>query len=75
MVVANNLYGSALYPRLQTAFRFLPATHHYGPRFLSPECAAWAVNTAAAFLDAIYTRVGQATNHENLRHPIGVQRP
>lgn len=75
MVGANNLYGSALYPRLQTAFRFLPATHHYGPRFLSPECAVWAINTATAFLDKFYMRVGQTPNHEHLRHRIEVQRP
>jgi hypothetical protein len=60
-------------PGRQTAFSFLPATHHYGPRLLAPECAAWAINTATAFLDSFYTRMGQTPNHEHLRHRIEVQ--
>ena len=75
MVGANNLYDSTLQPRLESAFAFLPSTHHYGPRFLSPECAAWAINTATAFLDEFYVRLGQKPNHDHLRPRIEVQRP
>lgn len=75
MVGENNLYDSPLQARLEASFSFLPTTVHYIPRFLSPDCAAWAINSAAAFLDEFFLRLGQTPNHDHLRHRIEVDRP
>ena len=75
MVGENSLYGSPLQSRLEAAFEFLPTTVHYIPRFLSPDCAAWAINSATAFLDEFFARLGRTANHDHLRHRIEVERP
>ncbi|UKE46250.1 hypothetical protein [Xanthomonas cerealis] len=75
MVGENNLYNSPLQARLEASFSFLPITVHYIPRFLSPDCAAWAINSATAFLDEFFLRLGRTANHDHLRHRIEVDRP
>lgn len=75
MVGENRLYGSPLQSRLEAAFEFLPTTVHYIPRFLSPDCAAWAINSATAFLDEFFARLGRTAHHDHLRHRIEVERP
>lgn len=74
MVGENCLYGSPLQSRLEAAFEFLPTTMHYIPRFLSPDCAAWAINSATTFLDEFFSRLGRTANHDHLRHRIEVER-
>lgn len=74
MVGENRLYGSPLQSRLEAAFEFLPTTVHYIPRFLSPDCAAWAINSATAFLDEFFARLGRTAHHDHLRHRIEVER-
>ncbi|MFL0335196.1 hypothetical protein [Stenotrophomonas maltophilia] len=74
MVGPNNLYDSPLYERLQSSFEFLPASVHYIPRFLSPDCALWAITSATSFLDDFYTRLGMRPNHDHLRDRIEVNR-
>lgn len=67
------LSKSDLLPRLRAEFSFLPASHTYSPRFLSPECAVWAVNTGVAFLDEFFLRLGQPAYHDHLRHRIEIE--
>ncbi|MCC4607784.1 hypothetical protein LL967_07860 [Xanthomonas campestris pv. zinniae] len=74
MVGPNNLYDSELRQRLEASFGFLPVSTHYAPRFLSPDCAAWAINSATEFLDHFFSRLGTTPNHDHLRHRIEVQR-
>ncbi len=74
MVGQNNLYDSALRPRMEASFVFLPASTPYIPRFLSPDCAAWAINSATEFLDDFFSRLGKPPNHDHLRHQIDVHR-
>lgn len=64
------LFKSDLLPRMQAEFAFLPMSHSYTPHFLSPGCAVWAVNTAVAFLDEFFLRLGQPAYHDHLRHRI-----
>ena len=75
MMGENSLYDSPLQSRLEAAFEFLPTTVHYIPRFLSPDCAAWAINSATSFLDEFFSRLGRTANHDHLRHRIEVERP
>lgn len=75
MVGPDYLYGSSLQERLVRSFKFLPDTVRYIPRFLSPDCAAWAIESATAFLDEFYIHLGRAPFHDHLRHRIEVSRP
>ncbi|EKT4096548.1 TPA: hypothetical protein UM521_004393 [Stenotrophomonas maltophilia] len=75
MVGPGNLYSSELLERLQASFEFLPTSEHKTPRFLSPDCAAWATSSAIDFLDEFYRRLGKTPNHDHLRNSITVERP
>lgn len=72
-VGANALSRSDLLPRMQAQFEFLPPPSHYIPWFLSPSCAAWAIDTAVAFLDEFFLRLGTPPFHDHLRHRIEVR--
>ncbi|GHH59245.1 hypothetical protein [[Pseudomonas] boreopolis] len=74
MIGRDNLHDSTLGPRLEASFEFLPVSMHYIPSFLSPDCAAWAINSATQFLDEFYRRLGKTPRHDHLRHRIEVQR-
>jgi hypothetical protein len=74
MIGAKALSKSALLTRMQSEFEFLPPPGHYLPRFLSPDCAAWAICTAMAFLDEFFQRLGAQPFHDHLRDRIEVKR-
>lgn len=74
MVGPGNLYSSDLWDRLQASFEFLPESERSTPRFLSPDCAAWAISSAICFLDEFYFRLGKTPNHDHLRNSITVER-
>lgn len=67
------LTNSDLLPRMRAEFPFLPASYRHTPSFLSPSCAVWAVNTAVAFLDDFFVRLGQPAYHDHLRHQLDVR--
>ncbi|WP_152980611.1 hypothetical protein [Stenotrophomonas ginsengisoli] len=75
MIGPGALNVSPLQEKLRAAFTYLPLTVGYIPRFLSPDCAAWAVQSAVAFLDEFYCRLNQTPSHDHLRHRIKVSRP
>ena len=74
MIGAKALAKSTLLTRMQSEFEFLPPPGHYLPRFLSPDCATWAVCTATAFLDEFFQRLGAQPFHDHLRDRIEVKR-
>lgn len=74
MVGPGALNGSPLQAKLRAAFEYLPSTVSYIPRFLSPDCAAWAVQSSIAFLDEFYSRLNQTPNHGHIRERIEVSR-
>lgn len=74
MIGDTALVKSDLLPRMQAQFEFLPPPSPYVPWFLSSDCAAWSVNTAAAFLDEVFHRLGTPAFHDHLRHRIEVNR-
>jgi hypothetical protein len=74
MIGAKALAKSALLARMQSEFEFQPPPGHYLPRFLSPDCAAWAICTATAFLDEFFQRLNLQPFHDNLRNRIEVKR-
>lgn len=63
-------------------FASLKGLRHKPPPFISPdanffphqclsaECSAWAVNSAVAFLDAVYCKLGVASRFENYRDRV-----
>lgn len=75
MIGEKALTRSDLLPRMKAEFEFLPPHgHRYIPWFLSPDCAAWAVNTAVEFLDEFFRRLRMQPFHDHLRHRIEVRR-
>ena len=75
MIGETALVKSDLLPRMKSQFEFLPSPSHYVPWFLSPDCAAWSVNTATSFLDEVFLRLEVDASHDHLRHRIEVERP
>ena len=75
MIGDKALTRSDLLPRMKEQFDFLPSPAHYIPWFLSPDCAAWAINSAAAFLDEFFRHLDTEPFHGHLRHRIEVERP
>lgn len=74
MIGKNALSRSELLPRMQKEFEFLPVTVIYIPRFLSPNCAIWALNTSIAFLDEFFLRLEQQPSYDHIRYrldPVG----
>jgi hypothetical protein len=74
MIGPKALAKSPLLPRMQSEFDFLPPPGHYIPRFLSPDCAAWAICTATAFLDEFFRRLNVQPFYDHLRARIEVKR-
>lgn len=72
MVGAKALSRTDLQTKLAEEFAFLPASVVYIPRFLSPGCAAWAVQTATGFLDCYHERMGAVAFYDHLRDRIRV---
>ena len=75
MIGDKALTRSDLLPRMEAEFEFLPSPAHYVPWFLSPDCAAWSINTAVAFVDEFFRHLDVVPFHEHLRQRIEVQRP
>lgn len=74
MVGSKALSRSDLLTRMQGEFAFLPPSEHHIPSFLSPDCAAWAICTATAFLDEFFQRLSAQPFHDHLRDRIEVKR-
>lgn len=74
MIGAKALTKSALLSRMQSEFEFLPPPEHYIPRFLSADCAAWAVMTAVELLDEFFQRLSVQPFHGHLRDRIEAKR-
>lgn len=74
MVGSKALSRSDLLTRMQLEFVFLPPSEHHIPSFLSPDCAAWSICTATAFLDEFFLRLGEQPFHNSLREFIEVNR-
>jgi hypothetical protein len=57
--------------------RFVPSsgTNFFPHQFLGAECAAWSVQTAVAFIDAIYERLGVESPLESYRSQFEGLRP
>lgn len=75
MIGDKALNKSTLLSRMQAEFVFLPPPGHYIPRFLSPDCAAWAIGTATTLLDEFFQRLGRQPFHDHLRDRIELERP
>jgi hypothetical protein len=75
MIGDKALNKSTLLTRMQAEFEFLPPPGHYIPRFLSPDCAAWAISTATALLDEFFQRLDRQPFHDHLRERIELERP
>jgi hypothetical protein len=74
MIGDKALNKSALLTRMQAEFAFLSPPGHYIPRFLSSDCAAWAIGTATALLDEFFRRLNAQPFYDNLRDRIEVKR-
>lgn len=74
MIGNKALNKSSLLSRMQAEFAFLPPPGHYIPRFLSPDCAAWSIVTATAFLDEFFRRLNEQPFYSRLRDRIEVER-
>lgn len=75
MIGETALVKSDLLPSMKLQFEFLRSPSPYVPWFLSPDCAAWSVNTASALLDEVFLRLEVDAFHNHLRHRIEVERP
>jgi hypothetical protein len=74
MIGEKALNKSTLLTRMQKEFAFLPPPVNYIPRFLSPDCAAWAIGTATALLDEFFQRLNSEPFFNHLRDRIEVKR-
>lgn len=74
MIGDKALTRSDLLTRMQAEFTFLPSPAQYVQWFLSPDCAAWAINTAVAFIDQFFFHLDMKPFHDHLRHRINVAR-
>lgn len=74
MIGDKALNKSTLLTRMQKEFAFLPPPVNYIPRFLSPDCAAWAIGTATALLDEFFQRLNAEPFFNHLRDRIEVKR-